>query len=175
MMTIFQLIETLEFIKKAHEGQMYGNFPYYVHPLEVALIGSYIFKEKFEPESYIVSALHDVIEDTKYTREDLSKMGYSDIVLDAVDLLTKDKSLSYDENIQRIIKSGNKIAMQVKFADNYVNYKGDKSDWDQKRVEKSQKKYLKSMQDLGNVLNIDVDYLLNPSTKLLKSNNYYKN
>lgn len=165
--------QTIEFISKAHAGQKYGNFDYCLHPLHVALVADYIFTD-FDDNVHIVALLHDVIEDTKYTREDLKEMGYSDIILDAVDLLTKDKSLSYDENIQRIIKSGNKIAMQVKFADNYANYTGEKSNWDQKRAEKSQKKYRKSMEDLGNVLGINVDYLLDPATEFLRSNNYYK-
>jgi hypothetical protein len=75
-------------------------------------------------------------------------------VLDVVELVTKDKSLNYEGNIRRIIQSGNKLAMMVKFADNFINYTGDKSGWDVKRVEKSQSKYLKSMQDLGKVLDI---------------------
>lgn len=148
---------TLTFIKKAHAGQKYGSMPYWKHPQEVAETGRRVFGSKFDNDAYTVALLHDVIEDTKYDREKLIDLGYSEAVLDAVQLLTKDRNLSYDDNIKKIISSGNKTAMMVKFADNYVNYTGDKSDWDPKKREKSQKKYWKSMQDLGSKLGVTRD------------------
>lgn len=73
-----------------------------------------------------------------------------------VELVTKDSALSYFENIQRIIDSENRRAMMVKFADNYKNYTGDKSDWDPKRREKSNAKYLKSMTLLAEAFGSDL-------------------
>jgi len=50
--------------------------------------------------------------------------------------------------------------MMVKFADNFINYTGDKSGWDPQKAAKSQAKYMKSMQDLGKVLGVKPeDYL----------------
>jgi (p)ppGpp synthase/HD superfamily hydrolase len=150
---------TLRFIKEAHKGQIYGDQPYWTHPKRVANVGAEIFKRRFCLESVIAALLHDVIEDTKYDRVMLSELGYSKNVLDAVDLLTKDSSLSYVENIQRIIDSGNRIAMMVKFSDNYTNYHGDKSGWDAERREKSQAKYKKSMEDIGSVLDVENQWI----------------
>jgi (p)ppGpp synthase/HD superfamily hydrolase len=154
---------TLTFIKKAHAGQKYGSQPYWTHPKQVADTGKKVFGSKFNSVAYIVALLHDVIEDTEYGEIELLKLGYTQEILDAVKYCTKDSSLNYNANIQRIISSGNKIAMMVKFADNYVNYTGDKSSWEPKRREKSQTKYMKSMQDLGAKLGVKQDQM--PSTK----------
>lgn len=151
---------TISFIKTAHTGQKYGNSPYWTHPLAVAEKGKEIFGSKFGEDSYIAALLHDVVEDTGYTIDDLMEMGYPKAVLDAVELVTKDKRMTYDENIMRIIRSKNKNAMMVKFADNFINFTGDKSNWDPKKAAKSQAKYLKSMRDLGQVLGVDPTLIL---------------
>lgn len=150
---------TLEFIKKAHGTQMYGNQPYWKHPLAVMETGKKFFGSRFTTAAQQVALLHDVVEDTPHDRESLEKLGYSKEVLDAVDLVTKDKTLSYDGNIQRIISSGNKLAMMVKFSDNYENFTGDKSHWPAEKAAKSQTKYKKSMQMLGSKLGIKEEEL----------------
>ena len=151
---------TLSLIKKAHSGQKYGNSPYWTHPLAVAEKGREIFGSKFTDTAYMAALLHDVVEDTDLTLTDLQKLGYSAQILDTVELVTKDKSLDYEGNIRRITQSRNPFAMMVKFADNFINYTGDKSDWDAKRAAKSQEKYMKSMQTIGKVLGV------NPETYL---------
>lgn len=151
---------TINLIKKAHAGQKYGADPYWTHPLAVAEKGKDLFGSKFTVSAYLASLLHDTLEDTELTASELQRLGYNAQVIDVVELVTKDKTLNYEGNIRRIIQSGNKLAMMVKFADNFINYTGDKSGWDIKRAAKSQAKYLKSMQDLGKVLNIrPEDYL----------------
>lgn len=148
--------ETTDFIMSAHRGQWYGNQPYWTHPFDVAAFGQELFGEEFDEDSTLAALLHDVIEDTDHTRKTLSDIGYTDIVLDCVELVTKDSTLSYLENIQKIIDSGNRRAMMVKFADNYKNFTGDKSDWEPKRREKAQKKYMKSMLMLAEALKIEL-------------------
>jgi hypothetical protein len=69
-------------------------------------------------------------------------------------LLTKNKALSYADNIRAIISIGNLLAMMVKYSDNYMNYTGDKSHWTADRAAASQKKYLASLNMLGDVLGI---------------------
>lgn len=152
---------TISLIKKAHAGQKYGDNPYWTHPLAVAEKGQELFGSKFTTSAYLAALLHDVVEDTDITPVDLQKMGYNAQVLDVVELVTKDKSLDYESNIRQIIQSRNKLAMMVKFADNFINYTGDKSGWDPKKAAKSQAKYLKSMQDLGKVLGIRPEDHLN--------------
>lgn len=149
--------KTLSFIKKAHTGQKYGNDPYWTHPKAVADKGKEIFGSKFNNDAYTAALLHDTIEDTIYGEKELLETGYSERVLDAVLLVTKDKTLSYDGNIKKIIASGNRIAMMVKFADNYMNYTGDKSSWPEEKRLKSQAKYKKSMQDLSKALGLKIE------------------
>lgn len=94
------------------------------------------------------------MEDTHIGLDELGKLGFDSKVIEAVQLLTKDKNLTYQQNIENIINSGNILAMMVKYADNYENYTGDKSDWDPKRAASSQKKYLSSLNMLGDKLGI---------------------
>ena len=146
--------KTLNFATKAHQGQQYGEKPYITHPRSVAATGKKFFGAAFTPDAIKVALLHDVVEDTPYKLKQLAKMGYSPEVVQAVELLTKNKALSYADNIKAIIASGNKLAMMVKYADNYQNFTGDKSSWDPARAAHSQKKYLASLDMLGDKLGI---------------------
>jgi hypothetical protein len=153
----YNIRKTKKFIQRAHDqeqGQMYGNMPYSSHPKQVANLGKKFFGTRFGPEAVKVALLHDVLEDTPYTPEQLAKKGFSDEVIEAVQLLTKNKALSYADNIRNIINSGNPLAMMVKYCDNYMNYTGDKSHWTADRAAASQKKYLASLNMLGDVLGI---------------------
>ena len=145
---------TLNFIKKAHGGQLYGDQPYFTHPKSVAATGRKFFGRQFNNDAIKVAFLHDVVEDTNFSIEQLAKMGFSPEVVEAVALLTKDKTLSYADNIKKIISSGNKLAMMVKYADNYQNFTGDKSNFDPERADRLQKKYLASLDMLGDKLGI---------------------
>lgn len=154
--------KTFGFVKKAHTGQQYGDQPYWTHPRKVAAIGKKLFGAKFNNDAVKVAFLHDVVEDTRYTIDQLSKMGYSPEVIEAVGLLTKNKSLTYKDNIRNIIASGNRLAIMVKYADNYANYTGDKSTWDPAKRVSSQKKYHSSMDMLGNKLKTNKHQELEP-------------
>ena len=145
---------TLNFIKKAHADQLYGDKPYFTHPKAVAATGKKFFGSKFNNDAIKVAFLHDVVEDTNFSIEQLSKMGFTPEVVEAVSLLTKNKALSYADNIKNIINSGNRLAMMVKYADNYQNFTGDKSDFDPDRADRLQKKYLSSLNMLGAKLGI---------------------
>jgi (p)ppGpp synthase/HD superfamily hydrolase len=134
---------------------MYGDRPYSAHPRQVAAIGRRFFGPRFNAEAVKVALLHDVLEDTPYKPEDLAERGFSPAVIQAVQLLTKDKSLSYADNIRKIIDSKNPLAMMVKYSDNYMNYTGDKSHWAPERAAASQEKYLASLNMLGDVLGVD--------------------
>lgn len=156
---------TLKFTKKAHKSQMYGDKPYWTHPKSVATTGKKFFGNKFGPDAIKVALLHDVVEDTPYKLQQLSKMGYSPTVIQAVQLLTKNKELSYEDNIKAIINSGNRLAMMVKYADNYQNFTGDKSSWAVDKAAQSQKKYLASLNMLGAKLGINQHLGDNPDVQ----------
>lgn len=154
--------KTFNFIKKAHTGQQYGADPYWTHPRKVAAIGKKLFGAKFNNDAVKVAFLHDVVEDTGYSIDQLSKMGFSPEVIQAVSLLTKNKNLSYRDNIRNIIASGNRLAVMVKYADNYANYTGDKSTWAPEKRASSQKKYRSSMDMLGDKLKVSKHQELEP-------------
>lgn len=65
--------------------------------------------------------LHDVVEDTPITYEELIKMGVWCEVVDVVEILTRDKGTSYNDYIRKILKSENEAAILVKWADLTVN------------------------------------------------------
>lgn len=92
----------------AHHGQTdKSGIPYIFHPLHLA--------EQMEDEiSCCVALLHDTVEDTSITLEELSESFPAEIV-EAVALLTYDPDMDYYEYVRRIKK--NPIAKKVKLAD----------------------------------------------------------
>jgi (p)ppGpp synthase/HD superfamily hydrolase len=127
------------FITSAHEGQWYGDQPYFTHPIAVA--NNLVNPTAHE---YIAALLHDVIEDTEFTETKLREV-FGDVIVDMVILLTKDDTLDYRENIQRIIDSGNLGAMKVKLSDNEINITGDKGKMKPDRAEKLNTRYAMSI------------------------------
>jgi (p)ppGpp synthase/HD superfamily hydrolase len=66
----------------------------------------------------MIALLHDVVEDTEITAQDLYNHGFSQHVVEGVKILTKSAdSGSYDKRIQTIIDSGHRDAMWVKLCD----------------------------------------------------------
>jgi (p)ppGpp synthase/HD superfamily hydrolase len=106
---IQMLNEAIELAVQAHYSQVSRNGePYILHPLTVML--------KLETETErIVGVLHDVLEDTDYTYEDLEDAGFTDEVLYALDALTKQQDEPYMDYIARVKK--NELACKVKLAD----------------------------------------------------------
>ena len=94
---------------EAHQGQVDKcGLPYVFHPYHLA--------EQMETEETVTAALlHDVVEDTDQTLEDLAEMGFSQPVLDALALLTHDPKVPYLEYVAALRK--NPIAKAVKLAD----------------------------------------------------------
>ena len=94
---------------EAHQGQTDKNgMPYIFHPIHLA--------EQMEDENTTVCALlHDVVEDSSYTLADLQGMGFSPDIIDALALLTHDKSVPYMDYVRKI--KMNRIASAVKLAD----------------------------------------------------------
>ncbi len=94
---------------QAHRGQVdkVGQ-PYALHVLRV------MFRLETEQER-IVAVLHDVIEDTSHTPDDLRSLGYSEEVLAALDCLTRRSTETYEQFIERA--AANPLARRVKLAD----------------------------------------------------------
>ena len=92
-------------------------------------------------DAKIVAVLHDVIEDTEMTIEDLGEKGFSDGVLEAIALLTHDNGNSYADYV--VACRGNELAREVKLADlrdhssdQRMVIRPDKMDQDSKRFQK---------------------------------------
>ena len=93
----------------AHAGQLdKGGHPYILHPLRVML--------RLDDEvDRIVAVLHDVVEDTYVTMDDLREAGYGAGILAAVDSLTQRYGESWETYLARVEK--NAIGLRVKLAD----------------------------------------------------------
>ena len=94
---------------EAHEGQLdKGGNPYILHPQAVAA-------SLDNTENKIVAYLHDVIEDTDVTLDQLEKLGFTYRIVNSVRILTKSKDVSYDDYLKSVKKDSN--AWHVKMAD----------------------------------------------------------
>ena len=94
---------------EAHRDQVdKGGMPYVFHPFHLA--------EQMETEEETCTALlHDVMEDTAWTYEQLAAEGFPSSVMEALALLTHDDNTPYLDYVERL--SGNRIAARVKLAD----------------------------------------------------------
>ncbi|MHC8362419.1 HD domain-containing protein [Pseudomonas sp. LS2P72] len=93
----------------AHQGQVdKGGSPYILHPLKVMLRVATL-------EERIVAVLHDVVEDCGISLDDLRKEGFSEVVLTAIESITKVPGESYEAFVERAAQ--NPIGRVVKLAD----------------------------------------------------------
>jgi GTP diphosphokinase / guanosine-3',5'-bis(diphosphate) 3'-diphosphatase len=129
------LERAIEIAARAHANQVdKAGEPYILHPIQVMLRVS-------GTEARIAAVLHDVVEDSAFTIEDLRKEGFSTTVLEAVAALTKEDGESRLEAALRAAK--NEIARIVKLADNAENMNlgrlADPTDKDYARLEEYKK------------------------------------
>lgn len=105
----------------AHAGQLdRDGYPVILHPLTVGLMGH-------TDEEKMAGFLHDVVEDTSVTFDNLIEEGIPTGVVNAIRLLTHGKESDYYDYIQGIIESGNPIALQVKYNDLKHNFERGKA------------------------------------------------
>ncbi len=97
----------------SHSGQFdKAGAPYILHPLRVMLaMGS----EPERGQHRIAAVLHDVVEDTPLTFDDLRREGFSDAVLSAIQALTKTNGEGRISAAHRA--AADPIARMVKWAD----------------------------------------------------------
>ena len=103
--------ETLQIALDAHKGQKdLDGKPAILHPIAVGIMGS----NDAEIEA---GFLHDVMEDSDLTIDDLRSKGVDEEVLTALELLTHDKETDYFEYVHKIAHSGNCTAIHTKIND----------------------------------------------------------
>lgn len=103
------LEDAIAFTARAHAGQVdKAGAPYILHPLRVML-------RMHTPESRLAAVLHDIIEDTPYTAEDLRRFNCPEEVIEAVLALSRREGEDYFTFARRA--GANAIACPVKIAD----------------------------------------------------------
>ncbi len=116
------LKKTIEIAKATHEGQTdKAGKPYFEHVQTVSELASEIifsWNEEYDDfliQAQIVSYLHDVVEDTSLTIDDLWKFQVPTDCILAIETLTKSKGQDYNDYLSRV--KLNKLATVVKIAD----------------------------------------------------------
>ncbi|MBE2269579.1 MAG: GTP pyrophosphokinase [Anaerolinea sp.] len=101
--------DAILFAIEVHRGQVdkAGN-PYILHPLRV-------MGRMTDDAARIVAVLHDTIEDSDHTLDDLRALGYDETIVAAVDALSRREDETYEQFIQRI--KPNPLARRVKLGD----------------------------------------------------------
>lgn len=122
---------------EAHKNQLdKSGMPYVFHPFHLA-------EQMKTEETTIVALLHDLIEDTHYTIDDLKEMGFESIITDAIELMTHKDDVDYFEYIKKI--KNNPIAKEVKLADLHHNSDLSRMEVVDERALKRNEKYKKAI------------------------------
>ncbi|QDH22092.1 bifunctional (p)ppGpp synthetase/guanosine-3',5'-bis(diphosphate) 3'-pyrophosphohydrolase [Saccharibacillus brassicae] len=126
------LTKAISIAARCHEGQRdKGGSPYVFHPLRLML-------KALTEQEQIVAVLHDTIEDSDLTLDDLRGEGFAEEIVEAVDRLSRREDETYHEFILRIKE--NRLASRVKILDLQDNMDLTRikkpSEKDRKRLEK---------------------------------------
>lgn len=127
----------------AFEGKVdKAGKPYISHLMRVAngVLGNSLIRESLT----VIGLLHDLLEDTDWTEEDLRK-EFPDYIVDAVVSLTKVDGISYEDYIDGVM--ANELATYVKLSDLKDNMDVTRlkelGDYEIKRLKKYHKTYIK--------------------------------
>lgn len=92
--------KAIEFATKAHEGQMRKgtNIPYITHPIEVSNI---LRNKGYEMDAVISAVLHDTVEDTEVTLEEI-EMNFGEKIAKIVDYVSEIKTKGYSWKERKI-------------------------------------------------------------------------
>lgn len=125
----------------AHLGQVdKSGIPYIYHPIHLA--------EQMDTEDEcIVALLHDVVEDTSITFEQLER-EFSSRVINALRLLTRDKRVDYMDYVKTL--ATNPIARKVKLTDLAHNSDETRLNEVDEKSKERHKKYVKAIKFLKN-------------------------
>lgn len=134
----FYLELAKQLAKVYHKGQVdKAGVDYFTGHISTVVNGVNTDEEK------TVAYLHDIIEDTKLTQEDLLYLGFPEKVVNAVVALTKDKKVKYEEYLKGVKQ--NELAKIVKLSDLSNNMDlsrlNEITEVDKKRLEKYKKAF----------------------------------
>ncbi|MBQ3046326.1 MAG: bifunctional (p)ppGpp synthetase/guanosine-3',5'-bis(diphosphate) 3'-pyrophosphohydrolase [Clostridia bacterium] len=124
----------------AHKEQVdKSGMPYVYHPYEVA-------SHMDDEYSTCTALLHDVVEDTEITLDDLRKEGFPEEVIEALSLMTHADGVPYDDYIKAL--KTNPIAVKVKLADLTHNSNPDRLETIDERMLQRFEKYKRAKEFL---------------------------
>lgn len=131
---------------EAHKNQVdKSGLPYIYHPIHLA-------EQMDDEESVTVALLHDVVEDTDWTLEQLRTEGFSEVIIEALSYMTHNDSISYMEYINKI--SENPTATKVKLADLAHNSDLSRIDKFTEKDLKRAEKYKKAIEFLSDKIEV---------------------
>lgn len=145
----FQFSKAITFAMEAHKDQKYGDKPYLYHLDQVdQLVTKTQGRNAVDIGDRIdnlraIAFLHDVIEDTDTTYEELYESGFNEHVVEAVGMLSKVEGESYEQYIEGVLT--NELATVVKLCDTSANLMNSIMEGNVKRINK----YSKQIQLLG--------------------------
>ena len=126
----------------AHKNQLdKSGLPYVFHPFHIA-------EQMNDEYTTCVALLHDVVEDTDITLDDLAEQGFPEEIIAAIDIMTHQKNVPYFDYIERI--KTNLIATTVKLEDLAHNMDMSRMENPEPFDFERQKKYQKAVQILKN-------------------------
>ena len=122
---------------EAHKDQLdKSGLPYVFHPFHLA-------EQMKDETTTVVALLHDVVEDTDITLNDIAKEGFGDEVVQALSLLTHEDEVQYMDYVAKI--KDNPIAKTVKLADLAHNSDLSRLDVVDEKALKRREKYQKAI------------------------------
>lgn len=124
-------VKAREMALHAHRGQKYGDNDYAFHLEQVAHM---VWGRTSENDYRSVGWLHDIVEDTTVTLDDLTAAEYSYTVVHAIDCMTKRSGEDYFDYLRRV--KSNPIALEVKKCDTLCNLVQNFKENNSKRVKK---------------------------------------
>ena len=105
-----QVLKAFELADKAHEGQLRASGePYIMHPLAVADILAHL---QIDHITLMAALMHDVVEDTSYSKEDLEEMFGSEVAF-LVDGVTKLNQFQYETKEDRQMENYRKMILAM--------------------------------------------------------------
>lgn len=110
----FTELEAFVMFAHANQYRRGGEEPYVEHVKRVAVK---VYDYTKSMDAMAVALMHDVVEDTPFTFEDCNHFLVSEQAKEALVLLTKTEDMSTEEYMSKLLKSGNQIALIVKYFD----------------------------------------------------------
>lgn len=99
----------IKIASNAHYGQYdKGGNPYILHPLKVMN-----YCKSVDVEVKMIAILHDVVEDTNITLEDLIARGFSERVIAGVDAMTKREGECFEDYVKRLLDNNDAIIVKM--------------------------------------------------------------